>query len=212
MTLKNNRVPLLYYVKLLHYFKAIGEFKLELESWSAQFGSRFRFFVPCDLEIRWMTLTNNRTIAYLFFTTLSFVHHFKAIGKFKLQLESRNAQFVSKFGIFGPCELEIWGVTMKNNRVPLQCHFKLCASLHSHHGILTGVTVRKRQIRVKIGNFLSRVTLKFDGWYWKNKRVPLLYYVKHCASIKGIGEFKLQSQSWNSQFGSKLRVFLSRVT
>ena len=38
---------------------------------------------------------------YLFYATLSFVHHFKAIGEFK-QLQSRNAQFGTKSAIFCP--------------------------------------------------------------------------------------------------------------
>ena len=56
--------------------------------------------------------------------------------------------------------------TLKPNRAYLLCCFKLCALFHSHHWIQTGVTVRKRRIQVKIGNFLSPVTLKFDGWPW----------------------------------------------
>ena len=35
-------------------------------------------------------------------------------------------------------------------------------------------TVRKRSIRVKIGEFLSHVTLKFDGWPWT---IGHLFYV-----------------------------------
>ena len=31
----------------------------------------------------------------------------------------------------------------------------------------TGITVGERLIRVKIGGFLSRVTLKFDRWPWE---------------------------------------------
>ena len=52
-------------------------------------------------------------------------------------------------------DLEIWRMTLKNNRAPLVCCLKLCASFHSHQWILTGVTVRKRPIWVKIANFLS---------------------------------------------------------
>ena len=33
------------------------------------------------------------TIEHLFCTTSSFVHHFKPIGEFKVELQSRNAQF-----------------------------------------------------------------------------------------------------------------------
>ena len=31
---------------------------------------------------------------------------------------------------FGPCDLEIWQMTLKNNRAPLQCHFKPSGFLH----------------------------------------------------------------------------------
>ena len=66
--------------------------------------------------------------------------------------------------LFEPCDLEIWRMTFKNNRAPLLCYFKLCAAFCSHWWIQTGVTVRKRPIWVKINDFLSRVTLKFNGW------------------------------------------------
>ena len=55
-------------------------------------------------------------------------------------------------------------MTLQNNRAPLLCYFKLCASFRSHWWIQTGVTVRKRPIWVKFDDFLRRVTLKFDGW------------------------------------------------
>ena len=127
----------------------------------------------------------------------SFVHHFKAIGEFKLESQSGNAQFRSKLVIFVPCDLKIWRMTLKNDRVHLLCYFKLCASFHSHLSILNGVTVRKRQIRVKIGDFFSRVTLIFDGWPWKT--IGYLFYanssfVHHFIAIC---EFKLELQSGN---------------
>ena len=65
---------------------------------------------------------------------------------------------------FVPCDLEIWSMTSKNKRAHLLYYIKLCASFQIHRGIQTGVTVRKRSIWVKIGDFLSRRTLKFDGW------------------------------------------------
>ena len=43
-----------------------------------------------------------KIIGHLFHTTLSFVQHFKAIGIFKLELHSGNAQFGSKLAIFCP--------------------------------------------------------------------------------------------------------------
>ena len=44
--------------------------------------------IPCDLEIWQMSLKNNRAPIL---ATSSFVHHFVAIGKFKQELQSRNA-------------------------------------------------------------------------------------------------------------------------
>ena len=98
-------------------------------------------------------------------------------------------------------------MTLKNNRAPLLCYFKLCASFRSHWWIQTGVTVRKRPIRVKFDDFYSRVTLKFDGWPWKT--MGLLYYatssfVHHFVAI---GELKLELQSGNAQFGSNSTIF-----
>ena len=123
-------------------------------------GQNHEFFVPCDLEIWWETLENNRapflyhvklgasfeshrwiqtgvtvqkhlilvkiidflchvtlkfngwpwkSIGHLFYTTSSFVHHFKAISEFKLELQSGNAQFGSKSTIFLSCVLQSRG-------------------------------------------------------------------------------------------------------
>ena len=71
------------------------------------------------------------------------INHFKAIGEFKLELQSGNAQFESKSAIFVLCDLEIWWLTLKNNRVPLLCCFKLCASFHHHMSIQTGAETAK---------------------------------------------------------------------
>ena len=68
---------------------------------------------------------------------------------------------------FSPCDLEIWWMTLKNNSAPLLCYIKLCATFPNHRWIQTGGTIRKRSNRVKICDFLSCVTFKFDGWPWK---------------------------------------------
>ena len=94
-----------------------------------------------------------KTIGHLSFAVVSFVQHFIAIGEFKLELQSRNAQFGSKSMIFEPCDLAIWRMTLKNNRAPLLCYFKLCASFRSHRWFQTWVTVRKRPIWVKFDDF-----------------------------------------------------------
>ena len=92
---------------------------------------------------------------------------------------------------------------------PLQYYIKLCASFQIHRWIETGFTVRKRSIRVKIGDFLSCVTLKFDGWPCKT--IGHLFYATSNSVYHfiRIGEFKFELQSGNAQFGSKSTIFLA---
>ena len=78
-----------------------------------------------------------KTIGHLFYATLSFVH-FKAIGKFNLKLQYGNAQYGSKSVILLSC------VTLKFDDWSWK-------------------TIGPNNW-VKINNFFSRVTLKFDGW------------------------------------------------
>ena len=75
------------------------------------------------------------------------------------------AQFGAKSAFFVSYDLEIWRVTLKNNRATFLYYFKLCTSFHSHQWIQSRVTVRKRPILIKIEYFFSRVILKFDGWH-----------------------------------------------
>ena len=61
--------------------------------------------------------------------------------------------------------------------------------------------VQKRPIWVKIGDVLYRVTLKFDGWPWKTigyLSFAVSSFVQHFIAV---GEFKLELQSGNAQFG-----------
>ena len=70
-------------------FVAIGEFKLELQSGNAQFGSKsMTFFSRVTLKF---DVWPWKTIGHLFYATSNFVHHFKCIGEFKLELQSGNA-------------------------------------------------------------------------------------------------------------------------
>ena len=90
----------------VQHFIAIGEFKLELQSGNAQFGSNSTIFksrVTLKFDV-WPW----KTIGHLFYATSSFVHHFVAIGEFKLELQSGNAQFGSKSTIL----LAVWPCNM----------------------------------------------------------------------------------------------------
>ena len=101
----------------VHHFKAMGEFKLELQSRNAQFGSKsviFLLYVTLKFD-RW----SSKIIGYLFYAASSFVHNFKAISELKLELQSGNAQFRSKSMFFVLCDHEIWWMTI------IICEFKL---------------------------------------------------------------------------------------
>ena len=151
MTLKNNRAPLLCYFKLYASFRS--------HRW-IQAGVTVRkrlIWVKIDDFLSRVTLQFDvcpwKTIGHLFYATSSFVHHFVAIGDFKLELQSGNAQFGSNLTILKPCDLDIWRMTLKNNRAPLLFYFKLCASYRNHWCIENWVTVRKRPIWVKFEDF-----------------------------------------------------------
>ena len=85
---------------------------------------------------------------------------------------------------FVPCDLEIWWMTLENNRASLLCCFKLCATFHSHWWIQTGVTVRKRPNLGQIRRFLELCDLAIWCMTLKNNRAPLLFYFKLCASFR----------------------------
>ena len=130
MTLK--KIGHLYYAtsSSMHHFVAIGEFKLELVR-------KCPIWVKIDDFMSRVTLQFDvwpwKTIGHLFYATSSFVHHFVAIGDFKLEFQSGNAQFGSNSTILEPCDLEIWRMTLKNNRAPLQCY-----SSFVHHLVVIG--------------------------------------------------------------------------
>ena len=97
-----------------------------------------------------------------------------------------------------PCVLEIWWMTLKNNREPLLCHFKLYKSFQSHRWIQTGVTARKRSIRLKISHICPL-------WPWDlmddlEKTIRHLFFAtpRFEHHFIAICWFKLKSQ-----FGSK---------
>ena len=115
-------------------------------------GQIWRSLEPCDLEIwGWPS----KTLGHLFYATSSFVQHFIAIGEFKLELQSGNAQSGSNSMIFSA--VWPWNLTDDLDRAPLLCNIKLYVSFHHHMWIQTGVTVRKR-----LSWFVTSVTLTFD--------------------------------------------------
>ena len=199
MTLKNNRAPLLYFIKFCASFQIQRWIQTGVTVWKCSIRVKIGdFLFRMNLKFDGWPW---KTKGHLFYTTSSFVQHFKAIGIFKLELQSGNAQLGSKLAFFVPLDLENWQMTLKNNRAPLLYYIKRCAAFQNHWYIETGVTVRKRSVRVKIGDFLSRVTFKIKGWPWKT-----IGHLSYAASsfvhhFIAIGEFKLKFKSGNAQFG-----------
>ena len=137
------------------------------------------------------------------------MRHFVAIGEFKLELQSGNAQFGSNSTIFRA----VWPSNVTYDLEKKIGHLFYDSSslvhhfFHSHWWIQTGVTVRKRPIGVKIDDFVSRVTLQFGVWPWQTISHHFYTTSSFVHHFIANGEFKLKSQSRNAQFGSISTIF-----
>ena len=151
MDSKSNRAPIWCYVKLCLLFQSHQWIQTEVTAWKCSI--QVKKIVSSDLEIWWMTLKNHSTL---------FLCYFKLCVNCSYSLETLSS--AENLWFFVLCDLEIWQMTLKNNRPPLLCYIKLCAPLCSHLWIQTGVTLWKWRNWVKIGNYWSCVTLKFDRW------------------------------------------------
>ena len=169
MTSKNNRALLLYYVKLCASFQIHG--------WP------------------W------KTTGHLSYAASSFVHHFIDIGEFTLALQSGNAQFGQIRRFFSRVTLKFNGWPWKTIRQLFYTtssfvhHFKLSVKSNLSFSLETLNSGRNWWF------FLSRVTLEFDGLTSKT-----IGHISYAASsflhhFVVIGQFKLELQSGNAQFG-----------
>ena len=149
------------------------------------------FFVLSDLEIWLMTLKNNGAPLLYFFKLCESFHSHQWIQTGVLLLQFRNGKWVKidVFFFFVSHDLEIWQMTLKNNRAPLLCYFKLWASFRNHWWIQTGITVWKGIIHViwvKIDNFLLPCDLEIWRMTLKNNRAPVLSNIKLCTSFNHV--------------------------
>ena len=82
MTLKNNRAPLLNYIKFCAAFQS-------------------HWYIQTCVTVQKRSIGANwKTIGHLSYAASSFKHHFIAIGAFKLESQSGNAQYSSKSAKF----------------------------------------------------------------------------------------------------------------
>ena len=192
MALQNNRAPLLCYFKLSTSFHS----HWWIQTWVTV--RKRPIWVKFDNFKSRATLKFDgwpcKTIGHLFYATSSFLHHFIAIGEFKHELQSGNAQSGSNSTIFRA--VRPWNLTDDLQQGKSE-GFESC----------DWPIVWKRPIWIKIGDVLSHVTLKFYGWPWKT--IGHLFnatssFVHHFVAI---GDSKLELQSGNAQFGSKSTIF-----
>ena len=121
---------------------------------NVRIGFKSPIFRLCDLEIWWMTPKNNKTcLLYYIKLCVSFqIHQWIQTG-----VTVRKRPIWIKFNDFfshhKPCDLAIRCMTLKKNRAPILCYFKICASFRTHWWIQTGATVQKCPIWVKINIF-----------------------------------------------------------
>ena len=100
-----------------------------------------------------------KSIGHHCYTTSSFEYNFRAIVEFKLEWLSGKSDWGQNWQFLLPCDLKIWQMTLKNNRVPSLWHFKLCASFCS---------IDEFKLELQTGNaqFESKWYFFYLMWPW----------------------------------------------
>ena len=182
MTLKNNRAPLLCCFQLHAWFHSHHWIQTKVTVRKRSIQVKIGYFLSrVTLKFDGSTW---KTIGHLFYATLSFAQHFKPLVYSNWSYSQETLNSGQNWWFFVPHENG--RMTLKNNRAPLLCCFKLRESFHSHWWIQTGVTVRKRPIWVNIGQnrrLIYLCDLEIWGMTLKNNRAPLLSNIKLCASF-----------------------------
>ena len=186
MTLKvyewpRKTIPLLYCVKLcasfqIHWWIQTGVTVREPLIWVkiGSFWPVWPWNLMDDLQKQWGTSS-------IWHQALCIISKPLVNSNFSYSPETLN---LGKIGYFlSRVTLKFWRMTFKNNRAPLLCYFKLCASFHSHQWIETGVTVWKSPIGQNRWVFFVLYDLEIWRMTLKNNRAPLLSNIKLCAPI-----------------------------
>ena len=111
-----------------------------------------------------------------------------------------------------PCDLEIWCMTLKNNRAPLLCYFKLYASFCSHRWILSWSYSPETPNLGQNRRFFQPCDLEIWRMTSKNNRAPLLCYFKLCAAFRSHWWFQTWVTVRKQPIWVKFDDFQSRVT
>ena len=141
--------------------------------------SNHRFFRPCDVQILWMTLKNNRA---------PLLYYIKLCASCQTHWWIQTGVTVQKRSIWLKishiCPLWPWNLTDDLQKKGTS------SMLLQYLSIIP--------IWVKINNFFSPVTFKFDGWPWKT--IGHIFYAtsNFMHHFTAIYEFKLEIQSGNA--------------
>ena len=151
-----------------------------------------QFFVPCDLEIWWMTLENYMA-PYLYYIMLC--------ASFQSRQWIQTGVTVWKRSIRVKISIFLSRVTLEFDRWPWKTirHLFYVASSFMHNFI----AISEFKLELQSGNaqfgskstFFSRVTLKFDGWPWKTIGHLSLATSSSVHHFIMISEFKLELRS-----------------
>ena len=129
MTTKNNRAPFLCCFKLCALFHSHQWIQTGVTVCKRPILVKINNFLSCvTLKFNWWP---SKTIGHPFYATSSFVQHFVDIGELNNEVQSRTPNLGQIWRFLEPCDLEIWRMTLQNNRATLLCYFKLCASFHN---------------------------------------------------------------------------------
>ena len=181
MTLKNNRAPLQCYFKICASFRS---------HWWIQTGVTVRkppIWVKIDdfLAVWPWNLTDDlqkqQGTSPKHYQDICFISSSYVNSNWNYSPETPNLGQTGQF--LEPRDLEIWRMTFKNNREPLLCYFKLCASFRSYWWIQTGVSPETPNLG-QIWRFLEQCDLAIWRMTLENNRAPLLFYFKLCAPFR----------------------------
>ena len=150
MTLQNNRAPLLCPFKLCASFHTHWWIQIWVTVRKPSIRVKIDFFEPWPRHFT-DDPQKQQGISSMLLQALCIILYPLVNSNWSYGPETPNLGQIRRF--LEPCDLEIWRMTLKNNRAPLLCYFKLCAAFCSHWWIQTRVTVRKRPIWVKFDDF-----------------------------------------------------------
>ena len=141
----------------VHHFVPIGEFKLELQSGNAQFGSKSTIFLALWPRNFTDDPQKQQGISSMLLQALCIISYPLMNSNWSYSPETPNLGQIWRF--LEPCDLEIWRMTLQNNRAPLLCYFKF-----GHHFIAIG----EFKLELQSGNAQSgsNSTIFSAVWPW----------------------------------------------